>query len=161
MVDEASEYSLLGIIPLSGAVGPLLTPYSVRGITQTLAPISSAAGGGSALGTWMRRDINGTLVRCAPPQFRKYAATVTCTDQSSPAFDDVWLGTVVTFQSAVELSYATIGGAPFRTPVDGSERVENDFTFYRPQMTMMITEIENSMAEWRAEFVWKISLQEV
>ncbi len=58
-----------------------LPQYAARGIQMTLAPIDSAGG--------MFRDINGNLVVTAGAQFRKYKATISCTDQESPGFAEM------------------------------------------------------------------------
>jgi hypothetical protein len=153
--------TLLTITPLSGSSAFTLTPYSARGLTQTLEPISSTgASGGNAMGTWLKRDINGNLVNLAYPQFQKYASTITCRDTETPSFDDAWIGATVQVDCACELNYLT-GGSPARPPVSGSERTEGDYTFYRPSLTMMVAEIKNSFAEWEAEYAWQLSLFEV
>lgn len=154
--------TFLVITPLSGRTALTLTPYSARGLMQTLEPITSIQGsGGNALGTLIRRDINGNLVDLTFPQFRKYASTITCNDQDTPAMDGAFLGEIVQVDCAAELNYPTLGGSPQRTEVPSSSRTEGLFTFYRPRLLMMITGIKRSWDEWGAVNSWTISLQEI
>ncbi len=59
-----------------------------------------------------------------------------------------------------ELSYPT-GSTPARPPVSGSQRIEGTNTFYRPLLTMIITDIKNSFQEYQAINEWTITLEEV
>lgn len=152
--------TLLVISPLSGSNGLTLPPYAARGLDQTLDPITNISGsGGNVLGVQLRRDVNGNLGDFSKPQFHKYASTITCTDGDAPAFDDVWLGQIVEVDCAAELRYLTATGSPARTVVDS--RVEGDYTYYRPRLTMMITGIKNTFKEYPALYNWQIDLQEV
>jgi hypothetical protein len=45
--------------------------------------------------------------------------------------------------------------------VSGSSRVQGGFTYYRPQMTMMVLDIRSSFAEWQGNFDWQVDLEEV
>lgn len=126
--------------------------YSARGLTQTITPIKQALN--------VARSINGVLINFAPSSFQKYRTEIMCTDQQTPAIDGIWPGSLVTIHSACELSYAT-GGSPARAVVSGSSRTEGGFTFYRPVLDVMILEIEDSFAEWEADYAWKIVAEEV
>lgn len=146
--------TLLVLTPVAGTAGgdtPELTPYSARGLTQSLEPIPSGN---------LRRTINGELVDLTPTQFRKYQSTITCKDQVVPAFDDAWLGHLVTVQCVAELSYRTIGGSAGRTAVAGSARIVGDFTFYRPELTMLVVALRNSFDEWPCDYSWQLDLAE-
>jgi len=147
--------TLLKITPLSGADGLSVYQYAGRNLTQTLEPIM----GGGIMGTQVRRDINGNLINLTYPQFRKYSSTISCTDHNEPAFSRVWFGQVVDVECAKELNYYTTTGSPERSVV--SSRVEGDYTFYRPALTMMIVGMRSSFAEWKSEYNWQIELQEV
>ncbi len=151
--------TFLVIIPISGNAFKL-PPYSARGISQTLEPIVGAGSGGSIMGTGARRDVNGVLVDLTNPLFRKYATSIECKDVEAPALDGAWLGSVVQMACACELSYLT-GGSPQRSVVSGSSRVEGSFTFYRPFITFMITEIHHGFEEWQHDYRWKLGAQEV
>ena len=148
--------TLLTITPLYGDVGPEITPYSARGLNQSLELIMD-----SPVGNQIRRSINGTLIDLTYDQFRKYRSVITCTDQDVPAFDGARQGAIVQVDCCKELSYRTIGGAPSRTVVPGSSRVEGDFTFYRPRLTMMVINFRDEFAEWEAKVQWSLELQEV
>jgi hypothetical protein len=156
----------LVITPLSGQTAPFLsaslTPFAVRNLTQTLEPIIGASGsGGSALGTWVRRDINGNLMNLAPPQMRKYQSEVSCRDMLPPGLDDAWIGAVVEVKCAAELLYAP-GGSPFRPVVTGSQYTDQDGVgHYKPILIMMILGISQSLEEWEAFYSWKLSMAEV
>lgn len=133
--------------------GPGLTPYSARGLTQTLEYIEAAVK--------LRRTINGTLLDVSSLQFRKYLSTVNCTDQNAPAIEGLRPGLLVTVDCVVELSYKTEGGGPSRTVVPGSERTEGAFTFYRPRLQMRVKSISTSTDEWAAIVQWSLDLEEV
>lgn len=139
----------------------MLPLYAARGITQTLEPIVGVGGsGGSIVGTGARRDVNGNLIDLTNPLFRKYATTVECHDVEAPALDNAWLGMTVQIACACELSYLT-GGTPQRDSVSGSSHVVGAFTFYRPLLTVMITEISHGFEEYQATYRWKLGAQEL
>jgi len=148
--------TLLVIAPLSGFASLQLTPYSARGLTQTLELIGPTGAGGQ----WIRRDVNGIARSVADTRFRKYRSTITCTDGETPCLDDAWIGEACEVSCALELNYPT-GATPQRPAVSGSSRVEGTVTFYRPQLLMMVEDIKNSFAEWRATNNWQISLVEI
>lgn len=130
-----------------------IPPYSARGLKQKLEPID---------GTKVTaRTVNGTLIDLSPTQMRKFKSTITCQDQNPPAFDGLWPGMIVTVDCVKELSYLTAGGAPSRTVVSGSSRVDGDFTFYRPQLTMMVMAFTDTLEEWQAVEDWQLDLEEV
>lgn len=133
-------------------LGGLLTAYAARSITQTIAPISSAAS--------LARTINGTLVDLSDPAFRKYASTISCTDHNAPALDGVWPGREVVVDCVAELSRPTASPAA-RPVVPGSERVEGAFTFYRPRLTMLVVGVACDVDEAEASVAWQIELEEV
>lgn len=128
-------------------------PYSARGITQHLEPISGAA--------QLFRSVNGVAMDFSAPQFRKYKTSITCDDQQAPALNGVWPGKVVTVECVCELAYLTAGGVPERPVVSGSERVEGDFTYYRPILDIMITAFNADNAEWAAGVAWTLEGEEV
>lgn len=145
MVDNA--YTLLVI---SGAG---VQPYSARGLSQTLDPIGQA--------TNARRTVNGALKDLSFDGFRKFKSTISCNDQTAPAFDGVWPGQTITVDCVKELCYKTAGGSPSRTVVSGSSRVEGDYTFYRPQITFMVMAYSASEEEYTASAPWSLTLEEV
>ena len=53
-------------------LGGLLTAYSARTISQSLAPIAASVS--------LARTINGALVDLSDPAFRKLRSTITCSD---------------------------------------------------------------------------------
>ena len=151
--------TLLTITPLSPYSTPILTPYSARGLTQTLAPIGPSGRSGGA-DMWLRRDINGNLIDVADPNWRKYSSEISCRDTETPCLDGAWLGMTAIVSCACELSIPT-GGIPGRPVVSGSMRTEGADTFYRPQLVMMIADIKNEFREYEATYAWAVSLIEV
>lgn len=143
--------TLLEISPISGQSSVYLTPYSVRGITQTISPIPSAG---------LERSVNGTLLDFTYPQFRKYQTEISCRDVDTPALDSAWVGELAEVQCAIEFSYRT-GGVAQRPAVSGSVRVAGDFTFYRPILMMRIATVSNAFREWAAEYAWQIRALEI
>lgn len=126
--------------------------YAARGLTQTLEPIQAAAN--------LRRTVNGSLIDLSYSQFRKYASTISCTDQRVPALDGVWPGQELTVSCVAELAYAD-GASPQRESVSGSERQEDGFTFYRPILTMLVTRFHQQIDEWGAAVGWELDLEEI
>ena len=145
--------TLLTITPLSGQDSFYLTPYSARGLTQTLEWRDQP--------TNVEIDINGVAQDLTFPQFRKWKSTITCRDVETPAIDAAFIGQAVTVDCAIELAYLTSVGTPNRPPVSGSERTEGSFTYYRPVLTMRIKSIRNSFDEWQAYNGWTAELVEI
>ena len=130
-----------------------LTPYSVRGIVQTMEPIGAAAR--------MRRTINGELDDVSDPAFRKYRSTVTFRDQQVPAFTGIWPGKLVIVDCIPEFAHLTAAGTPERTVVPGSSRVEGDFTFYRVRLEMRVASWKYDRNEWGALTGAELVLEEI
>jgi hypothetical protein len=146
--------------PLHGSSSTILrmsgvgvTPYSARGLTQTLQPIDAAKS--------TKRTIDGTLVDISAPQFRKFASTISGGDQRTPALDGIWPGREVEVECIAELSYITAEGSAQRLAVSGSERVEGIYTFYRPVLTMLVMDYSASTNEYSADVNWTLALEEV
>ena len=129
--------------------------YQARGISQTLTVIGEA--------TQQERTINGTLVDISAAQFRKYASTINSpSDVNSPPLDGVFPGMQVTVECAIGLAYLTGRvGSPDRPEVSGSSYVEGAYTFYRPQLTMMVKTVETTFDEWKNAVGWKLDLEEI
>src|ERR1041385_2763919 len=127
--------------------------YSARGLTQTLEPIEASA--------QLRRTVNGALVDLSYEPFRKYKSTISCSDQEPPAVDGVWPGQVVTIECVVELCFVTATGTAARPAVTGSQRVDSEFTFYRPVLTMRATGFSVSRDEYGAAVSWQLQLEEI
>lgn len=139
------------LLTISG-FGQLL--YQARGLSQTLEVIGEA--------TQMERTINGTLLDLSNPQFRKYMSTITApSDVNAPPIDGVWPGMTVTVDCAVGLSFPTATGGFNREPVSGSDYVEGAYTFYRPQLIMLVKKVETHFDEWKCIVGWSMDLEEV
>lgn len=131
-----------------------VVPYSTRAASQTLEPIGQAAAN-------VYRDVNGTLRATGGTSFQKYKSTITCTDQRPVAIDGVWPGRTVTVGCIQTLAYLTSGGSPARTVVTGSDLIEGDWTFYRPELDMMVVGFSVQEDEYGAEVSWRMDLEEV
>ena len=127
--------------------------WSARGIRQTLRPIGAA--------TSQRRTVNGVLIDLAETQFQKFQSTITCEDHQPPAVDGVWPGQILTVDCVSELSYETNSAGPSRTIVPGSAREEDEFSFYRPRLTMMVRSFRARTDEYGATVSWTLDLAEV
>ena len=149
--------TLLVLTPLSGLASMQLTPYSARGLTQSLDPITGSGGSGD---NWLRRDVNGYLRSVADTRFRKYKSTISCKDGESPCLDDAWIGMTCEVSCVCELSY--VSGAPQqRTAVSGSPRSQGNIIYYRPLLIMMVASIKLSTAEYPATVEWSVELEEI
>jgi hypothetical protein len=137
------------VLALSGIGVP---PYSARGLSQTLEPIDQAAN--------LQRTINGSLLDLSSPSFRKYKSTITGSDQRPPSCDGLWPGQQVVVDCVAELAYHE-PGTPQRPVVVGSSFSEDGFTYYRPQLTMLVTTFQLSKDEWGATIGWTMTLEEV
>ena len=128
--------------------------YMARGLDQTLAIIEQSK--------HTARTINAVLRDISNPAFRKYRTEITCTDVTPPPFDNLWSGMIVTVQCAIGLSYTTGNpGSPFKPQVSGSSYVQGMFTIYRPELEMMVMDVNTNFAEWKADVGWKLILEEV
>lgn len=135
--------------------GPGIQPYSGRQLTQTLDVMDGAG--------IVRQTINGKLIDLSAAQFRKYKSTISCSDVMAPAFEGIWPGTILTVDCAIHLSYKTSGGSALRPVVGGSSYTYGAYTFYRPQLTMMVMpgSPTRTYDEYGAVNGWEITLAEV
>jgi len=145
----SAEIAALTLLELSG-IG--VSPYSARGLSQTLDPIAAAS--------QLRRTVNGNLKDLSAPQFRKYVSAISCNDQNAPALDGVWPGLELTVDCVATLSFKT-GGTPQRPVVPGSLRTEGEFTIYRPRLLMKVVSYSEQEDEWGAVISWTLNLEEV
>ena len=133
-------------------VGLGIPRWAARGLTQTLTPIEQAR--------QVTRDINGRSMNLGQVQFQKYATTITCTDQRTPAFDGIWPGEEVVMDCIAELCYP-LYGTPQRAVVEGSERQEGEYIFYRPILQMVFLGFNTSTPEWEGRVTWQMEFEEV
>jgi hypothetical protein len=141
---------------MSAAPGsPGVNPFSARALKGTLSPVAAAKGDDK-----LRRTVNGALISIAAPQMRKYRLEVQGSDMAPPALDGLWVGRSVTVNSHVELGLRT--GPPLaHAAVPGSVRYDGDFTYYCPQFTMLIVDLQADREEWAAVYNWSMILEEV
>lgn len=128
--------------------------YQARGLTQTLFVIKQTQ--------QQVRDVNGILVDVSNPAFRKYGSKITCTDVDATPIDGLWPGMEVVVGCTCELAYPTgNSGSPYRAVVSGSSYVQGAYTFYRPELNMMILDIQRTFDEWKHDNGWEIDLEEI
>lgn len=134
-----------------------IPPYSARGISERFRPIGESA--------QLGRTVNGELVNLldgVSDDFKKFELTITCTDQDHPVLDTLWPGDTLTVSCATEFKYRdTTDGTPARTAVDGSERTEGGYVYYRPILTMMVASYDIAQDEFGADIGWTLELVEV
>ena len=130
-----------------------ITPYSARGLRESLAPIAAR---------WVQ----------------KYAVSIAGSDQEPPAFEAIWPGELrrtvngtlidlsgvaveVTVDCLSKLAYPSMTGSPSRTIVPGSDYVEGGFTIYRPRLVCLVRDLSIDRDEWNAAIGWSLDLEEV
>lgn len=114
-----------------------LGDYSARGLTMTLEPIAQAAA--------MRRNMNGELMDLSLPQFRKYRASVSCSDVESPIFvPDVWPGKLVLVRCVPYLGTGDLD--------DSTDQLG---------LVMRVVTWSAQRNEWGAVSSWSLDLEEV
>lgn len=139
------------VLTISGLGG---FQYQARGLAQTLSLIKGLAE--------PVRTINGGLRDISNPTFRKYASEITCTDINAPPLDGLFRGMIVTVGCAAVLGYRTgNAGSPNKPQVSGSSWSLGAMTFYRPLLEMMVMDLSENFEEWKSDFQWKLSLEEV
>lgn len=136
------------VLTLSGAG---VAPYSARGVSQSLQPIAQAS--------QLVRTINGELIDITPPQFRKYASTISCTDIEAPALGGIWPGMQLVVECVAELGVS--GGTVDRPAVAGSTHTEEGITYYRPILTMLVRNFQQTTDEYGRQTSWTLDLEEV
>lgn len=130
-----------------------IPPYSARGLTQTLDPIPASQ--------HLERASDGSLIDFSIPEMRKYMSKISCTDQALPALAGIWTGSTVVVDCIQELPFPTASpGLKERTEVPGSIRVDGDFTYYRPRLTMKVTHFSGNKVEYEARVSWTLDLEE-
>ena len=149
MTIAAPEWTVLRITGLG------IVPYSTRAATQSLEPIGQA-------GANIYRDVNGVLRTVGgTTSFQKYRSSISCKDMRPVAINGVWPGKLVTVQCIATLAYLTDTEVPARAVVPGSSCTEGDWTFYRPELSMMILSWSLEEAEYEGAISWSMELEEV
>lgn len=136
------------LLTLSG-VG--VAPYSARGLSQSLEPISQAS--------QLVRTINGALIDISAPQFRKYRSSISCSDHQAPALSGIWPGMEVTVECVCELGIGD--GSAERPAVTGSTYTDGGITYYRPVLQMRVTGFNQTKDEYGHVTSWQLDLEEI
>lgn len=134
------------------SLGDIALPVgSARGIKQTLEPINIVR----------RRTVNGDLRSLTPEQLKRWRVNVSCSDQNTPAIDDLLsLDDEIAVVPIQEWKFTTATGSPSRRIAIGTDHDEDGITYYRPVLMMMITAFSSSIDEWAADQSWSITLEE-
>lgn len=131
-----------------------ISPYSARGLSQTLAPIDASV--------HIERTINGALIDFGYEPMRKYKSTIKGSDQRPPILDGIWPGTTVVIECIATLG--NLDYLPFgREPVDYGDALvyESGCVFYRPRLTMLVTGFDSDEDEYGATVGWQMTFEEV
>lgn len=154
-------------------------PHSSRSCRQSLVPVRTGA---------MRRTINGELCYVGHKNFHKYYSVIECQDVHAPAFNDVWIGSIVTVhccqyiwqridtdQLQVDLlrkprteslNLKKILGDGYNL-VDSrkiclTEKLKQPIFFkYMPVLSMRIRSFSQVNQEWNQTTNWRIELEEI
>jgi hypothetical protein len=139
-----------------------VSPHSARGITQTIAPITSGD---------LRRTVNGALVDLTRPSLRKYRSEIRGSDLWPPAFGGLWVGQLVTVHCAAELTQAA--STPLERPAVPGSVVYRDaegnslsdstgaaWVTYRPILSCRVVRWDVERDEWGEIVSWSLSLEE-
>jgi hypothetical protein len=132
--------------------GVPLPAGSARYVNQSLTLIDEAGN--------FRRTVNMELRNLAPgAAAEKYRTSITCDDVNAPMWDGLRKGLIVTVDCVSEL-YHKVGELPSKTVVTGSERTVGSVVYYRPQLSIMITDFGTNDQEIAALRGWFIEGQE-
>lgn len=143
----APDYTFLAINGLT------VPEASARFVRQTLAPISQAGN--------FRRTVNMQLKNIAPALAQlKYRTVITCSDINAPIWDQLYIGMAVTIDCVPELFYA-LAGTPAKTVVPNSTRTFGGVNWYRPRLSMIITDWGSDDDENARIRNWTLAAEEV
>jgi hypothetical protein len=157
--------------------GNILTPFSAREVIQTLTPIPQGT---------LRRTINGTLVCVGNIGHRKFSSTISCKDQSAPAFEGLWKGTLLKVgcvqalthlilkgtkkiqleREPLSLHFVDVSGKVWsaKKPKDRQLLIPNDFPgghiSYCPWLIMRVKNYQLETDEWGLTVGWTLELEE-
>lgn len=124
-----------------------ISPYSARGLKQTLEPIGQAS--------QLRRTVNGLLVDVGDPIFRKLRTTISGADQRPPKFGSYWPGMAVTVGCLLDMA-----GTADKPVVSGSTFSEEGVTFFRYSLACRIVSWSIDAEEWSAGVSWALTCEE-
>lgn len=128
-----------------------IAPYSARGLTQTLTPISAQS--------HMRRTVNGVLKDLSKEQFRKFKSTISGNDLQSPPFSGIWSGMPVTVECVAQLAY--VAGSAERPAVSGSTYTDGGASYFRPILEMLVVSWSIQEDEYGRAVSWSLDLEEI
>lgn len=157
--------------------GNSLGPFSARGCTQTLSPLSQNI---------LRRTINGDLVRIENWGHRKFVSTISCKDKAPPGFDGLWRGSLLKVGCIQSLTHVVppenqkvqlerepitlhlyeYSGKKWPVKKEKNRWVEipeefpGGFLNYRPELRMVVQSYFLETDEWGLSVGWRLELEE-
>jgi hypothetical protein len=131
--------------------GMPLAKWSTRGMSQTLEVIDQYAN--------IVRAIDGSLLDLSYAPLKKYKTTISGNDQDPPALGNIWPGAPITVYCVAELSVPEYAN-PERPEVPGSRRFSGGLIFYRPVLTMKLTNFSTQRDEYGHLTSWSLDLEE-
>lgn len=108
--------------------------------------------------------VNGEAINMAPPTFRKWITTITCTDMRAPPLHGIWGGQTLVLHCISPFNYkeGTPEGKyerPYRT--DHPPWSEDGFRLYYPIMDVEVQTFTSSDNKWQASINWQLVLKEL
>lgn len=162
-----------------GLVG--MPPESARNCTQLISPISNGE---------FQKTINGESVFLKSNELKKYKSTIKCKDVNTPIIDKIWIGSqinvgciqnlwqtiepekteVILIRPPVRESVGAIdeegNQIKFELSQDNKVKITKTyekriFVYFRPWLTMYVTNFQLETDEWGMSGGWKLELEEV
>jgi len=155
-----------------------LPPWSARGCTQTLRPITSGD---------LRRTVNGQLIYTGLQTHQKYQSLIQCQDKAPIALDGLWPGNEVEVSCIQPLTQRMTGQTCRldRVPVKGTVQaiekegkpialadvigqeirlespIRQGFITYCPLLRMRVVDFGYDADEWNLTNGWYLKLEEI
>ena len=162
-----------------GLVG--MPPESARNCTQIISPIPNGE---------FQKTVNGESVFLKSNELKKYKSTIMCKDVNIPIIDKIWIGSqinvgciqnlwqsiepgkteVILIRPPVKDSVGVLNEEgqeiPFELESDNKVKIvktyeEKIFVYFRPWLTMQVTNFQLETDEWGMSGGWKLELEEV
>lgn len=163
-----------------GLVG--MPPESARNCTQEISPIPNGE---------FRETVNGERIFLKSNDKKRYRTTIICKDLNSPLIDKMWVGSQINVGCIQNLWQAIDAGKTevtlVRPPVKNSVGVINEegipvrfqlssegnkvtiekpretkvFVYFRPWLTMQITNFRLETNEWGMSGGWRLDMEEI
>jgi hypothetical protein len=135
------------LLVITGQSG--VTLYSSRGLDQNWGFIDQQAA--------PQHDVDGVIQDMCAAQFAgQIWVETTCADLRLPKVSGLRRGSLITVDCVFELNYLTASNDPDFDKVTDSDRVEGDYTHYRPVIDLMVTDFRAGKNEYGAKANWSM-----